>query len=120
MHSKPIGPTGASDGEAEDEAFGGILGKTGVNDASQMFRDLHGVQRCAFEELVAGGEQRDGASRRIAQVLTDAAHQNVILARSVPRHRKQVAFPVVHQPHARSLRQQRADLARRNRPFAFK
>src|SRR5690606_26995796 len=48
--------------------------------------DLHGVQRSTFEQLIARDEQRDRAAFRIAQILPDAADEQLVLTGRVFRH----------------------------------
>src|SRR6266436_4089071 len=46
----------------------------------QQFRDLYGVQSGSLQELVCRHEHRDRMAARIAQILADAADQDIILA----------------------------------------
>src|ERR1700730_9807205 len=55
----------------------------------------------------------------ITEILADAADQDVILAGGIDRHWKIIPDPIVHDPDARRIRQDRAHLLRRNRLFAF-
>src|SRR6187549_1031367 len=49
----------------------------------QTLRDLHGVQRRALAQLIAGHEQRERTARRIADVAADAPDQHFVLAAGV-------------------------------------
>src|SRR6478752_7165938 len=69
--------------------------------AEQPLRDLHGFQRRALEQLVAGGKDRDRSSRRVAEIAADSTHENVVLPRCVDRHRKVVVLDVIDDFHAR-------------------
>lgn len=44
----------------------------------QLLRNLHRIQRCALQELIARDKQRNGSSGRIAHVLADATDQQVV------------------------------------------
>ncbi len=72
-----------------------------------------------FEQLVAGAEQRDRLAAGVAQILADAADQDVVLARRVLRHREVVAGHVVDDLHARRRRENLAHFIRRDRPLAL-
>ena len=61
----------------------------------QLFRNLHGIQCRALEQLIARAEQGDRASRWIAQILADATHQHIILARSVLGHGEVIVRDVI-------------------------
>src|SRR5450755_919364 len=61
----------------------------------QALGDLHGVQRCAFQELIAGDEHRNRPTGRIAQILADAADEYRVLAGGVFGHREIVRRNVV-------------------------
>ena len=45
----------------------------------QSFSDLNGVQCSSFQQLVRRGENRDGVTGGIAEIVANAADQNVIL-----------------------------------------
>ena len=69
--------------------------------------DLNGVQRGSLAKLVAGNEQADRFG--IRQIASDTADKHVILAGSLQRHGKMILGRIVHNLHARGLREQSAN-----------
>ncbi len=81
----------------------------------QPLGDLHGVECGSLEELVAAHEQRKRASRRVAEVRADAAHQDVVGAGGFRGHREVVGGAIVHHVQAGCGRQDLAGAGRRHR-----
>src|SRR5712664_4397333 len=85
----------------------------------QQFRDLNRVECGAFQELIGSCEYRDRMAASVAEIPANAADQDIILSRRIDRHRKIILDPIVHDLHARRIRQDRAHLALDDRVFAF-
>src|SRR5712664_2990384 len=66
----------------------------------QQFRDLNCVQRRTLQQLIGSCEYRDRMAASVAEILADAADQDIILARRIDRHRKIILDPIVHDLHA--------------------
>ena len=84
-----------------------------------QLRNLDRVQRRALQQLVRRDEHRDRVPGRIAEILADAADQDVVLARRVDRHRKVVLHPIVDDPDAWGAAKDLAHLVFRDRLLAF-
>ena len=70
---------------------------------SKQFRDLHGVQCRAFEELVAADKQFNPASVVPRHILADPAHQAIVHSAGVDGHRVLLVPRIVHHFHAGRL-----------------
>src|SRR5687768_4331407 len=85
----------------------------------QPLRDLYGVGGGAFADLVAADEQIDAAAVVAAEVLADAADEDVVLAGRFQRHREVVGGGIVDDPHAGRLGEDRPYLVWGDRPLEF-
>src|SRR4051794_18974930 len=88
-----------------------------TNSTQQTLRDLHGIQRRALAQLIAGDEQAQRPAARIADILADAPDQHVVAAARIDRHRKVILFDVVDNAHARGVREDRTRFGRRQSLF---
>src|SRR5690242_6693459 len=70
---------------------------------NQPLRDLDGVYRGAFSDLVAGDEEVDASAVFAADVLADSSDENVVLVAGFERHRKMVFVAVVDDGYAGSF-----------------
>ena len=61
----------------------------------QQFRDLHGVQRCALEQLIARNPKRKAVLE--SAVHTHATYLTIVLAGNIQRHRITIALRFIDQ-----------------------